>query len=65
MWLRRTLKLLEEFVTSATLALAIGMAVALLLSASALTELTRAEGNDLRRVLADVVLLTPIMLFLF
>lgn len=41
------------------------VAVALLLSASALTELTRAEGNDLRRVLADVVLLTPIMLFLF
>ena len=40
------------------------IAAALSLSALALNKLTNAEGDDLRRVLADVLLLTPMLLFL-
>lgn len=41
------------------------MAVALSLSSVALNELARTEGSDLRRVLADMLLLTPVLLLLF
>ena len=40
------------------------IAAALSLSALALSKLTNAEGDDLRRVLADVLLLTPMLLLL-